>query len=587
MPILTKKTSTISLTGAFFLVAMALTVAAALFSYRGVMEIAKRSAEEQRTHHVLLRMEETHSTLRDLVSSARGYALSGRHEYLLSFELDRNILFEMLDGLRVALRNQQGQLDKLAQLSTAIARRVEMSRTLIEADRSVKIDNVDEHGRDLSEDIRKQFVALKDAEQQLLQVQVTGSRASMEAALLAIIGAAALSAAVLVAVYLRLRREILSRKETLLRAQLAETDADALYNHAPCGYHSINEQTHLITRINDTELTWLGYRREQVVGKMSQTDLMTVASASAYGREVRPRILAGKVVSKVELEYRHADSSQFAVMISISSSVSHHSGALLSHYVVHDIAERRRAQQQIEQLNASLKRHALQLTNINKELESFSYSVSHDLRAPLRAISGYALMLEEDYGDALGDKGQEMLLVVGKNVKKMDTLINDLLKLSKSTTAELTLNSFSMHEQVKQAVATLRADHSKIDFVIEPLENAPANQALLAQVWENLLSNAVKFSAKTEQPQIRISAQVTPQEVVYQVQDNGIGFDMRYVHKLFGTFQRLHRQEEYSGTGIGLALVQRIVVRHGGRVWAESTAGQGARFYFALPRTAL
>jgi len=177
--------------------------------------------------------------------------------------------------------------------------------------------------------------------------------------------------------------------------------------------------------------------------------------------------------------------------------------------------------------------------------------------------------------------------VIRRNVSKMDALINDLLKLSKSATGELTLGHFSMQEQVEQSISGLRRENGNVEFIVDPLEDVIANQGLLSQVWENLLGNAVKFSKKAEHAVVRVSSTSTPEEVIYQVQDNGIGFDMRYVHKLFGTFQRLHRQEDYAGTGIGLALVQRIVVRHGGRVWAESRSGEGASFYFTLPRQGL
>lgn len=587
MPISNERKSTISRTGVFFFFAMLLSVGVAVVGYHSVRVFEARAAWVEHTHSVLLRLEEVHSTLRALVGNARGYAMSGRQEYLLSFERDRNALAIQLDNLRATLRDNQAQLDKLAHLSDTIARRVELTRTLLEADGGVKVDNLSDAGRDLSEDIRVQFATLKDVELKLLEARSRDSQTSIRWTILAIVVGSLVSVVILVAVYLRLKREMLSRKEAQTRAQLYAMEVEALYNQAPCGYHSIDEASRLIVQINDTELEWLGYRRDQVVGKLTQADLMTAESAQRYREEVWPRFLREKAVSGVDIDYLRADGTQLSVLMSARAAVHHESGHAISRNVIYDISERRRSEQEIEQLNVSLKRQAQSLSNINKELESFSYSVSHDLRAPLRAISGYAMMLEEDYNAALGEKGQELLQVICRNVKKMDTLINDLLKLSKSTTGELTLGHFSMQELVEHTIATLRREHGKVEFQVAPLEDVVAHHGLLAQVWENLLGNAVKFSAKAEYPRVQVSAEVTPEEVIYCVRDNGVGFDMRYVHKLFGTFQRLHRQDDFAGSGIGLALVQRIVIRHGGRVWAESVAGEGASFYFALPRTVL
>jgi PAS domain S-box-containing protein len=571
----------------FFLCAVVLCMGAALVAYRAVSDLEPRTQELLKANAVLLHLEQAQAHLHNLVANARSYALSARQESLLSVERERSALFDRLDGLRGLLRDQPQQLDQLAALNAAIVKRIEQARIMMDAERRAQLGNIYEYGRDLGDGISKQIAQLQSRQQQVQTSAAALVKSGQQTLILSIVGAAMISLLVLIAVYLRLKRELLTSKEAQTRARLAEIAAEALYQQAPCGYHTVNEQTGLITRINDTELTWLGYSRAQVIGKMTPADLMTVASAADYGRTMRPRLLAGKTLGNMALEYRHADGKPFAVLLSAGTGELDTSGALLSHHVVHDVAERRRAQQQLDQLNASQLRHAQQLTNITKELESFSYSVSHDLRAPLRAISGYALMIEEDYREALDDKGLELLQVISKNVKKMDAQINDLLKLSKATTAELSLSSYSMHEQVKQVVAGLRTQHSKVEFFIEPLENAPANSGLLIQVWESLLDNAVKFSSKTAQPLVRVSAQATPQEVIYRVHDNGIGFDMRYVHKLFGTFQRLHRHDEFAGSGVGLALVQRIVMRHGGRVWAESMPGEGASFYFALPRATL
>ncbi|MGB6055625.1 MAG: ATP-binding protein [Burkholderiaceae bacterium] len=250
-----------------------------------------------------------------------------------------------------------------------------------------------------------------------------------------------------------------------------------------------------------------------------------------------------------------------------------------------EIRQRWRADQALGQANAKLQRRANQLKASNQELESFSYSISHDLRIPLRAVIGYARMLEEDYGERLDAEGHRLLQVIRDNGQRMGQLIDDLLAFSRLGRAELTASQIDMHDLVEPLVAEVqqRDKHAAVEFDIQPLAPAWGDAALLQQVWINLVSNAVKYSGKRAQPKIRISSAAGADENVYSVADNGAGFDMRYVDKLFGVFQRLHSADDYPGTGVGLAIVQRIVARHGGRVWAEAEPDRGATFHFALP----
>ena len=585
MPILNKRKSFIANTGVFFFFAMLLSIGVTVVAYRSVRIFEARTVWVEHTHTVLQRLEETHSTLRDLVASARGFALSGHHNYLRSFEADRTALSALLDNLRALHIDNRKQLDRLALLSENIAKRVALAHTLLEVGKSAQIDNIHSHGADLSEDIRRQFVQLKEVEKAVLAERSIDTKKSIAWSIFAIVAGSIVSLVILVAVYLRLRREMQIRQAAQMKERMYAAELADLYNHAPCGYHSVDEENGVIVQMNDTELAWLGYTREQVIGKLRQADLLTPDSAERYRLEIWPRFLRDKSVSNVDLDYLRADGTHFSALMSAGTARHPETGHLISRSVIYDISERKQTEREIEALNANLKRHAQHLSNVNKELESFSYSVSHDLRAPLRAISGYAMMVEEDYGEALDEKGRDLLQVISRNVKKMDTLINDLLRLSRSSMGELTLGEISTEEIVAQCIKGLRREYANVEFIVGPLDGVIANRGLLIQVWENLLGNAAKFSSKSEQPVVRVSATETPDEVVFQVSDNGVGFDMRYVHKLFGTFQRLHKQEDFPGSGIGLALVQRIVVRHGGRVWADSVPGEGANFYFSLPRT--
>ena len=226
-----------------------------------------------------------------------------------------------------------------------------------------------------------------------------------------------------------------------------------------------------------------------------------------------------------------------------------------------------------------------QLEGANKELESFSYSVSHDLRAPLRAIDGFSRILEEDYLDRLDDEGRRLLKVIRENTRRMGQLIDDLLEFSRLGRKAAASTRMDMKKLVEETLAEVETSaERRAKVVIGPLPPGYADAMLIRQVWLNLLSNAVKFSSKREQPVVEVSGYEDERYSVYCVKDNGAGFDIQYYGKLFGVFQRLHDAGEFPGTGVGLAIVQRAVAKHGGRVWAEGKVGEGAAFYFALPK---
>lgn len=225
-----------------------------------------------------------------------------------------------------------------------------------------------------------------------------------------------------------------------------------------------------------------------------------------------------------------------------------------------------------------------QLETANRELESFSYSVSHDLRAPLRAIDGFSRMVLEDHATALTADGQRLLNVVRKNVQRMGQLIDDLLEFSRFSRRDLKCVQVDMDRLVRDLTEERRAAVSgALDIAIESLPPAWGDASLLRQVWANLLDNAIKFTRTRTPSLVWIGSRREAGVVVYFVRDNGVGFDVQYADKVFGVFQRLHRAEEFEGTGVGLATVQRVVHRHGGRVWAEAVVDAGATFYFALP----
>jgi len=249
-----------------------------------------------------------------------------------------------------------------------------------------------------------------------------------------------------------------------------------------------------------------------------------------------------------------------------------------------DVTDRKHSEEAIRDLNASLETRASELEAANKQLEAFSYSVSHDLRAPLRAVDGFSRILLEDHAPQLDAEGKRLLGVVRSNTRQMGQLIDDLLSFSRIGRQEMARTAVDMRALADEAFRGLVAADERISFTVGDLPHADADPRLMRQVWVNLVSNALKFTRPKAERAIAIAGRTEPDRVVYSVRDNGVGFDMAYANKLFGVFQRLHSSQEFEGTGVGLALVQRIIHRHGGEVWAEGKVGEGATFSFSLPR---
>ena len=263
---------------------------------------------------------------------------------------------------------------------------------------------------------------------------------------------------------------------------------------------------------------------------------------------------------------------------------------IVTHYVSSekDITSAKLAEHEIKQLNEELEnrviQRTMQLENANKELEAFSYSVSHDLRAPLRGIDGFANILVKEYHEKLDDQGKDYLQRIRKASQKMGFLIEDMLKLSRINRVEFSLGECNLSEVALSVSKELHeaSPERQIDFIIEENMKVHGDQNLLTIVLQNLIGNAIKYTKYQSRTKIEVGSMMREGKTVYFVRDNGVGFDMKYVDKLFGAFQRLHPVEEFEGTGIGLATVQRIIHRHGGAVWAEGEINKGAAFYFSL-----
>ena len=292
-----------------------------------------------------------------------------------------------------------------------------------------------------------------------------------------------------------------------------------------------------------------------------------------------PRALRGETATNVEYTLRRKDTGETWVGSYSFSPIRNKDGVIVGSVVTaRDITERKR-------VDVSLAEHSAKLEALNKELESFTYSVSHDLRAPLRAIDGYSRMILKNQGSQFDEKTKRQFDVIRNNTKMMGQLIDDLLALSRLGREALSLSRLNMDELTRDVWEELKANNPErpIDLRIESVPLCLGDRSLIKQVLVNLISNSIKFTGIREVPLIEMGGYVTETEHVYYIRDNGIGFDMQYHDKLFGVFQRLHSADEFEGTGVGLAIVQRIINRHGGRVWAEGEVYKGATFYFSLP----
>ncbi|MBI2511734.1 MAG: PAS domain S-box protein [Opitutae bacterium] len=379
-------------------------------------------------------------------------------------------------------------------------------------------------------------------------------------------------------------RDITERKAAAAALQRSAERIRDLYDRAPCGYHSLDPNG-LVVDMNSTELAWLGYTREEIVGKKHFYDLVAPDYVGLFMRNFPLFKLAGSATN-TEFQLQRKDGSTFYVSISAVALYDEQGNYVSSRSTLHDVTARRESEQRLAALHRDLQRHSDELEHANRDLEAFSYSVSHDLRAPLRHLAGFSALLAQKEGERLDAESRRLLGTIEGAAKKMGALIDALLDFSRLSRAPLQ----RLRVDTAALVASVIADgqiESAPDTVwqIEPLPAVAADPALLRQVWANLLGNAAKYAARATPPRVQVYSARDERtgEAVFAVQDNGVGFDPRYTEKLFKVFSRLHNDRDFRGTGIGLALVHRIVTRHGGRVWAEGRPGAGATFFFSLP----
>lgn len=695
-----------------FALALAAVLIVCILSYDNTVQAIDSMRLVVHTHEVLAETHGVFSAVKETESAARGYIITGNEDVLREFTSANQRVDEQLHRLRSLVRDNHAQVALIDSLEVLIRRKRQFNESVVVSYKHSGRAAAEQLirpgvGIEIMAGIKEVIARLDEREQTLLRQRAAEQERTSRNMIVTFALLAALVVSTLAAIYVVVHRDLLGRQRAEEELRRASEEIRDLYNNAPCGYHSLNADG-VFVAINDTELAWLGYTRDEVVGTLRFTDVISATSIPTFEKNFTEFTQRG-FVNDLELEMKRKDGSTFFVSLS-GTAIKDTNGNYLSSRstmfditprkqaeglfknllesapdaivivdaqgsiklmsqqveaifgyqreelyekkveiliperfrenhpfyreaflaspsarpmnvglelcglrkngtefpveislaklgsgdnilvcaAIRDITERKKIENQIKGLNRDLERRAEELEAANRELEAFSYSVSHDLRTPLRHIDGFADLLHHHSADRLDEKGKRYLQTISTAAKQMGQLIDDLLAFSRVGRTEMVKTTVRLSLLVDETLHTLRSGEAKgriIDWKIFPLPDVQGDPSLLRQVFVNLLANAVKYTRQCTHACIEIGSMThgNDSEHILYVRDNGVGFDMSYAHKLFGVFQRLHSSSEFEGTGIGLANVRRIIARHGGRTWAEGEVGKGATFFFSLP----
>lgn len=535
--------------------------------------------------------ERLYSALLDSVSSARTYGITGEERYRRS----RNDALERLrTNLRALHRQMPAETPMLQRQAAELDRTIDrLMRSLDQSLQERANGDNGPTGEQLSVRIHDDLATARDILTSLDRAQVETLAKRLEtddrtAALLYLwlVLIAIVMFSALAWLSRRIKLDLRMRREVETRLQETNGFLNSLLENIPTMVFAKDAEQLRFVSFNQAGEKLLGRSRSELVGK-SDLELFPPEQAAFFIAKDREVLAQGDIIDipEEEIDTVHQGRRTLHTRKVPIMDAAGRPRFLLG--ISMDITQERAAQRSVLGLNEELRRHAELLESSNRELESFCYSVSHDLRAPLRAINGFTRLLEEQYSSRLDGEGPRYLRTICNASERMGRLIDDLLEFSRIGRQMLERESTDMGIVVSNAINDVLTgrDQQPPEIQIGNLPPVRGDRRMLHLVWLNLLDNAVKYSATAEHPRVTIDAEPGEQEVIYCISDNGVGFDMRFYDKLFGVFQRLHSHSAYPGTGVGLAIAHRIVARHGGRIWAQSEPGKGARFCFSLPVT--
>jgi PAS domain S-box-containing protein len=571
-----------------FAVALAILAASEFISYQSTDQLIQNSRELTHAQQVVESLENILVTMDDAETGQRGYLLTDSEHYLSPYEGATGRVDGVLATLQEMISGDPTQQHNYEKLTSLIKKKRQELAATIALNKAGKTQEasrlmMSNEGKKEMDSIRALIARMKDSEKARREARTAQWEASSRRTGWVVASGVVIAFVILLLAILTLNIETGDRIR-------AERDLRKIQARAKMLADSILDYAIIMLDPEGRIMSWsagattiLGYAEKEMIGQsFSCFFLPDDVSAGVPQRELERVLVNGRAESE-SWRVRKGGSRFWSnsVMVAIRDDKGQLQGFSK---VTRDITERKQAEEEIQRLNQNLEQRASELEAANKELEAFTYSVSHDLRAPLRHIDGFSQLLVDEYGPHLQQGAGRYLERIQTGARQMGQLVDELLNLTRIGRKEINLQVAGLNSLVEQVIGDLKMELNgrRVEWKIASLPFVECDPTLMRQVFVNLLSNAVKYSRPRDPAVIEVGSLLDKDQPAIFVRDNGVGFNMKYANKLFGVFQRLHRAEDFEGTGIGLATVQRIIHKHGGRIWAEAELDKGATFYFTL-----